>query len=84
MSKKDCRDCPDRFVRKDEDGHWTTCHATCPTYAAMVEERHKISEARSKINDKRTFQRLRKNHSAKGFDGSLTSYVVLAHTMGTV
>lgn len=56
MSRKDCKDCPDRFVRKNEDGHWETCHATCPIYAALVEKSHKISEARQKDRDNRDFK----------------------------
>lgn len=34
--------------------------------------------------DEKTAQYLRKNHSTEGFKGTLTNYVVLAHTMGTV
>lgn len=37
-----------------------------------------------KVYNPDTAKRLRRNHSMKGFEGSLTDYVVLAHTMGTV
>ena len=55
MTKKDCKDCPDRYMRINEDGRWETCHTTCPIYAALVVKNNMISEARSKINDNRTF-----------------------------
>ena len=55
MSRKDCRDCPDRYLNITEDGHIERCHTNCPIYAAKVEKNRKISEARKKNNDQRTF-----------------------------
>lgn len=52
---RSCKGCPDRFVGPDENGHWTTCHATCPDYAKIVERSRRISEARRKDHNERNF-----------------------------
>lgn len=52
---KECIDCPDRFVGKDENGRWTTCHATCPIYKAMEERNKRIQDARLRAREIRSF-----------------------------
>lgn len=40
MTRKDCRDCPDRTMN---------CHSTCKTYLKLVERLDKIKAEREKI-----------------------------------
>lgn len=49
MNKAPCKNCKDRFIRK-EDGKTITCHMVCDAYKAFRKEKDEEYEVRRLVN----------------------------------
>ena len=51
MCKNPCYQCPDRWIKEDDDGRARTCHGTCKRYAEFQNYNEKKRKENKKIGD---------------------------------
>ena len=51
MCKNPCYQCPDRWIKEDDNGKARTCHGTCKLYAEFQDYNEKKRQENNKIGD---------------------------------